>query len=87
MVLLFSHAALVCGSKVAASSLLSPSQERGSRRRWAHSSFFFFFFQPYPTACGTLIPQPGIEPAPPVLEGGVLTIGLPGKSLSLLLRP
>ena len=30
-----------------------------------------FIFWPYPTACGTLIPQPGIEPVPPALEGGV----------------
>ena len=32
--------------------------------------------------CGILAPQPGIEPAPPPLEGKVLTTGLPGKSLS-----
>ena len=32
-------------------------------------------------ACGILAPQPWIEPVPPVLEGEVLTIGLPGKSL------
>ena len=31
-------------------------------------------------ACGFLAPQPGIKPAPPALEGGVLTTGLPGKS-------
>ena len=34
-------------------------------------------------ACETLAPQPGIEPAPPVLEGEVLTTGPPGKSLNL----
>ena len=28
-----------------------------------------------------LIPQPGIQPAPPVLEGKVLTTGSPGKAL------
>ena len=33
-----------------------------------------------PEACGILAPQPGIEPAPPALEGKVLTTGLPGKS-------
>ena len=33
-------------------------------------------------ACGILAPRPGIEPAPPALEGEASTIGLPGKSLS-----
>ena len=32
-------------------------------------------------ACKTLGPQPGMESAPPVLEGDVLTTGPPGKSL------
>ena len=32
-------------------------------------------------ACGILAPPPGIEPAPPALEGKVLTTGPPGKSL------
>ena len=31
-------------------------------------------------ACGILAPQPGIEPAPPSLEGEVLTTRPPGKS-------
>ena len=31
-------------------------------------------------ACGILAPQPGIKPAPPALEGEVLTTGPPGKS-------
>ena len=30
-------------------------------------------------ARGIFAPQPGIEPAPPVLEGEVLIIGLPGS--------
>ena len=34
-----------------------------------------------PTACGILVPQPGIEPASRALEGGFLTTGPPGKSL------
>ena len=34
-------------------------------------------------ACGILIPQPGIEPVYPALQGGILTAGPPGKSLSL----
>ena len=31
-------------------------------------------------ACGILVPRPGIEPASPALEGGILTSRLPGKS-------
>ena len=38
----------------------------------------FWFFGP--EACGILAPQPRIEPAPPALEGEVLTTGPPGKS-------
>ena len=41
----------------------------------------FFGFK----ACGFLAPLPGIKPAPPVLEGEVLTTGLPkspGKALT-----
>ena len=37
-----------------------------------------------PVACGTLVPQPGIEPTSPALEGGFLTTGPPGKSLIYL---
>ena len=32
-------------------------------------------------ACEILVPRPGIKPAPPTLEGEVLTNGPPGKSL------
>ena len=32
--------------------------------------------------CGILAPWPEIEPAPPALEGEVLTPGPPGKSLN-----
>ena len=32
-------------------------------------------------AGGTLVPWPGIKPAPPALRGGVLATGLPGNSL------
>ena len=39
---------------------------------------FWFFGR---EACGILAPRPGIEPAPPALEGKVLTTGPPGKSL------
>ena len=41
-----------------------------------------------PTACGILVPQPGIEPMSPALEGGFLTTGPPGKSQNnvLLIR-
>ena len=41
----------------------------------------FWFFGP--GACGILAPQPGIEPAPPALEGKVLTTGPPEKSQDL----
>ena len=34
-----------------------------------------------PTVCGILVPQPGIEPVSPALEGGFFTSGPPGKSL------
>ena len=44
--------------------------------------FFFFFF--CCDACGISVPQPGIKPTPPALEGKVLTAGLPGKSLDSL---
>ena len=33
-----------------------------------------------PTAHGILVPQPGIEPTSPALEGGFLTTGPPGRS-------
>ena len=39
----------------------------------------FWFFGPETN--GILVPQPGIEPRPPALEGEVLTTGPPGKSL------
>ena len=44
----------------------------------------FWFFGPQ--ACGILAPRPGIEPAPPALEGEVLTTGQPGKSLYLTFK-
>ena len=37
-------------------------------------------------ACGILAPRPRIKPAPPALEGEVLTTGPPGKSLCSLLK-
>ena len=43
------------------------------------SCFFFFFFGCM--ACGILVPQPGMEPAPHALEGKILTAGPPRKSL------
>ena len=46
--------------------------------------FFFFFFLMFsffgPEARGILVPLPEIEPAPPALEGEVLTSGPTGKS-------
>ena len=40
---------------------------------------FFFGLE----ACRILAPRPGIQLAPPALEGAVWTTGLPGKSLSV----
>ena len=37
--------------------------------------FYVFFFGPEP--CGILVPKPGVEPAPPALEGRVLTTEWP----------
>ena len=37
-------------------------------------------------ACGILAPRPGIKPAPPALEGEVLTTGPPGKSQQLIYK-
>ena len=42
--------------------------------------FWFFGHE----ACGVLASQPGIKPAPPALEGKVLTTGPPGKFLGSL---
>ena len=36
-----------------------------------------------PTACGILVPQPGIEPMSSALERGFLTTGPPGEPLPL----
>ena len=44
------------------------------------ASVLCFVFLPW-GACGILAPWPGIKPAPPSLEGEVLTTGPPGKSL------
>ena len=38
-----------------------------------------------PQACGILVSQQGIEPAPPALEGKVLTSTPPGKCQYLLI--
>ena len=46
--------------------------------------YVFWFFGR--EACGIPAPRPGIEPAPPALEGEVPTTGPPGKSqFSILL--
>ena len=39
--------------------------------------FMVWFFNH--EVCGVLAPLPGIKPAPPALEGEVLSTGLPGK--------
>ena len=48
------------------------------------SQFFFSFFTfwPHAAAHGALVPQAGIDPAPTILESGILTTGQPGKSLA-----
>ena len=38
-----------------------------------------------PVTCGILVPRPGMEPTCPLLEGGFLTTGPPGKSLNSIL--
>ena len=43
-------------------------------------SFLFYVWVFGHKACGTLSPWPGVKPAHPALEGGVLTTGVPGKS-------
>ena len=43
-----------------------------------YCSCLFFFFGCI--ACGILVPQPGMEPAPHALEGKILTPGPPRKS-------
>ena len=48
----------------------------------SHHSFFFFFCC---TACGILVPWPGIEPGPQQWEHWVLITGLPGNSLTVVL--
>ena len=44
-------------------------------------SFCFMFWFSGCEACGILALWPGIKPAPPAVEGKILTTGLPGKSL------
>ena len=39
-----------------------------------------------PATCGILVPQPGIEPIAPTLEGGFFTTGPPEKSLNFLFQ-
>ena len=46
----------------------------------------FLDFWPLRKACGILVPQLEIEPAPPAVESLVLTTGPPGKSLVLILE-
>ena len=51
---------------------------------WLHWVFVAHCRLSCPEACEILVPQPGIEPMSPTLEGGFLTTGPPGKSLSCL---
>ena len=43
------------------------------------------FFWPHHTACGIIVPRPGLEPIPLVVECGVLTTGPPRKSPRVIL--
>ena len=59
---------------------------KSSRTLWGprgcKSTLFLFLFRLCHAACGTLVPQPGIEPmslASPPLSGGFFTTALPGK--------
>ena len=45
--------------------------------------FVFWFFDC--EACGSIVPPPGFESAPPTLEGKVLTTGQQGKSITHIL--
>ena len=59
------------------------SAERGAALKEAEVqglSEDFFLGGCIHTAFGILVPQPGIEPTPPALEGEVLTTGLLEKS-------
>ena len=47
--------------------------------------FYIFVFFGH-NVCVILAPQPEIKPAPPGLEGKVLTTGPPEKSLEFLIR-
>ena len=47
----------------------------------------FYVLVLWPWGMGISAPWPGIKPIPPALEGKVLTIGLPGKSLFAVVLP
>ena len=77
----------------------APWCKRSTRKRSnviSSFSFFFFFFnflavfwfcflllRLHPTACGLLVPQPGVEPVSPAVEAWSLNLGTqpPGRSL------
>ena len=49
---------------------------------WWHAGLVVATCRPScPTACGTFVLSPGIEPVSSALQGRVLTTGPPGKSL------
>ena len=58
-----------------------PPSQRVHRAPFLFFYFIYLFFGGCCTgsACGTIIPQPGIESTPPSLEGRVLTTGPPGR--------
>ena len=48
---------------------------------WPQELFIAAYGLHCPMAYGILVPQPGIEPMSPALEGGFLTTQLPGNPL------
>ena len=53
---------------------------------WLKHFFCFMFWFFGQEVCGTLIPQLRTKPAPSTLEGKVLTIRSPGKSLLAFIK-
>ena len=54
--------------------------EQTSLQLWCTGSIVEALWLSCPMACGIRVPQPGIEPASPALEGRFLITGPPGKS-------
>ena len=57
----------------------SCSHTQGRVIIWDSSALILYYFWPCPVSCGILVPQTGIELAPPALKPRVLTTGPPGR--------